>query len=379
MTIDLHPYKILIFYDIPELFVAKDSVNTNYLCLKTSENEVPSYVTVPLSERKLNLIQAGLIDLREAFRKSELGFWFMSNFIEKDRLVAEKTDWESVPEDLLPEEGFFFQKIEEEGSLILQESNEKYNTILHLSLTDTPGEESIKVESLADFIKSFQNLIKYTYKKEISQFKKSAREILDEPANYTLRAFASSPGSFKLHLESATRPNLFRENNIERALEKLDLLFIEYSNEDELVAVLKAFKGHSVTSLKRLFEIILRDSLQFDFKWTSQSDLRIRKHTINPIYATKVVELLKTKSDLSQEVKELIGYVHQADVDRGNWRIYNIEDEKEYSGTSEYVKLDGITLETIKYRFICEEYLEEYKISGKEEKKYKLISFDPID
>jgi hypothetical protein len=379
MNIELIPYKILIYYDIPELFVAKDNVSTNYLCLKTQDQNSPMYVTIPISDKKLNLIQAGLLELRDAFINSENGYWLLASFDEKELLFAEKIAWALIPEEFLPNAGFFFQKQEDYGSTILEESNAKYNTIVHLALTDQPGEQSVNVNTLADFIKIFQNLIKYTYKKEISQLKKNVREVLDQANNYTLRAFASTPGSFNIHLESTSHPNLFGENDIERALEKIDLMFFEYTSDQEIINTLRGFKGHSVSSLKRLLEIILRDSLHFEYKWISQKDTKIRKSSIKSVYASKIVDLLQSKNDLSQEIKEFIGYVHQADIDRGNWRIFNIDDEKEYSGISEHVKLDGITLETIKYRFICEEIIEEYKVSGKEETKYKLMSIETIN
>lgn len=104
----------------------------------------------------------------------------------------------------------------------------------------------------------------------------------------------------------------------------------------------------------------------------------IKKSSIRPSYAERVVALIKTKTDLSQEIKQFIGFVRQADVDKSDWRIHNIEDDKEYSGSSVNMTLEGITLETIKYKFVCEEIIEEYTISGKEEKRYNLISFEKI-
>ncbi len=378
MNIEIFPYKILIYYDIPELFIAQDKVLSKYLCLKTTDGKHLDYLTIPISEKKLNLLQSGQIDLRDAFMNSELGFWLIATCKDDDLFYAERKDWISIPDELLPDKGFSFPIQQDFESVIIQESSSRYNTILHVTLADEPGVESVKVETLADSIKAFQSLIKYTYKKEISHFKKNIRDTLDQSFNYTLRAFASTPGSFNIHLESAITPNLFGETNIERALEKIDQMIEGYKSEQDLIELLKEFKGHSVNSLRKLLEIILRDSVHFKYAWTTQRDLKIRKNEIRSVYATQVVELLKSKSDLAQEIKELIGYVHQADIDKGNWRIFNIEDEKDYSGSSEQIKLDGITLETIKYKFICEEIVEEFKISGKEEVKYKLISFEAL-
>jgi len=379
MELQLFPYKILIYYDLPELFLAKDNIETKYICLRTPDEVKPSYVSLPVSNKKLHDIQIGSIDLRNAFAKSEMGYWLISNFIDDAYLLSNRMDWSSLPNELLPEEGYFLEKPTDIDPVMIRESNEKYNTILHLSLSDRPGEESIQIDILSDFIKSFQNLIKYTYKKEISQFRKPIRETLDQPGNYLMRAFAASPGSFNLHLEATTTPNLFGENNIERALEKVDLMFNEYGTEEEVIDILRGFKGHSVNNFRKILELILRDNIHFEYKWVSQSNIKIKRKTINPIYAYKLIELLKTKNDLSQEIREFIGYVHQADVDKGNWRIVNIEDNKEYSGISELTKLEGITLETVKYKFTCEEVIEEYKVSGKEEIKYKLISFESTE
>ena len=59
------------------------------------------------------------------------------------------------------------------------------------------------------------------------------------------------------------------------------------------------------------------------------------------------------------------------------WRIINEEDDKEYNGESE-TELAGLIIETQRYKFVCEERLEEERGTGKEFSKLYLISLQTI-
>ena len=68
----------------------------------------------------------------------------------------------------------------------------------------------------------------------------------------------------------------------------------------------------------------------------------------------------------------------QIDVDKGTWRVYNLEDETEYSGESNPEFLQGLTVETVNYKLLCTETIEAMKVSEKEKVKYVLNSIEEM-
>ncbi|MBK9670904.1 MAG: hypothetical protein IPP56_16445 [Bacteroidetes bacterium] len=370
--------KILIYHDQPELFIAKDQVGAKYICLhiETGKDYV-EYIALPVSINKLNSLILGNLDLRDAFLTSEIGVWYQLAINANEEFIAKPFEFSSITEEYLPDAGFFFPTIESEEETIVKEAIEKENAIVHLSFVDEQNRHSMEVNILADFIKLFQGLVKNSFKKTIASILQ--RKELDRPNNYSLRAFATSPGSFNIHLESEANIDLFGNSNIEIALEKIDFITGEITSEDESLEKIRPLKGHTVSTYKKLLEKIIKHNIKFSYKWISPASNTIHKKTIDKIYAEKMYEILTSKSELSQEVRELIGYVKQADVEKGNWRILNIEDNKEYSGQAKSIRLDGITLETIMYKFKCEEIIEELKVNELEKVSFILLEFSPVE
>lgn len=138
--------------------------------------------------------------------------------------------------------------------------------------------------------------------------------------------------------------------------------------------VFQGIKGHSIKSYKKLISSIVLKNIDVTYEWFSLENNKPRKRTITKDYAKKVLEILNKKSELSKEIKEFTGYLLQADTEKGTWRINNLEDKKEYSGTSkiEIKLLSGVTLETQLYKLICEEIIEENNLNHNEKVKYKL-------
>ncbi len=107
----LIPDKILIYYDIPQLFTAIDQVGARYICLNVeSETEYATYIAVPVSVEKMNALVLGTIDLRKAFQVSETGIWYKVTFNENEEIITEPFDFDIVSEKYLPSAGFYFPR-----------------------------------------------------------------------------------------------------------------------------------------------------------------------------------------------------------------------------------------------------------------------------
>jgi copper homeostasis protein CutC len=124
---------------------------------------------------------------------------------------------------------------------------------------------------------------------------------------------------------------------------------------------------------------LIDENLTIKYKWFAPKLESVHHRILTTDYARKVYDLLNRSEELIEETKEFIGFVKQADVEKGNWRILNESDNKEYNGESAGKSLEGITLETVRYKILCQEIIEELTVSEKEKVKYVLKSIDKVE
>jgi hypothetical protein len=371
--------RILVYNDFPELFLAHDNSGLSYLCLLTSlETDDYEYNCVAVSNKRLYEFLNGKFDLREIYLQPELSEWWITKNTSEINFEISFSTSEGLEENKLPESDCFFTE-ELEDDLIRHEVVEQNNVIIHLSLSDEQNKNSIPVADLGDFSKLYQALVENAYKKTILKSDIEEKKTFIVPQNYMLEAFAASPGSFVLHLKSNSNKDLFGNSIIEEGLRRIDEIISNPDKEDELIEALKAIKGHTISNYQKLLEKVIFKNITFKYKWLSPSSPIIHTRTIDKDYAIRVKKILALKDELVEEIKEFIGLVKQADVERGSWRITNEEDENDYTGQSVGHLLDGITLETVRYKFTCEEIIESMKVTEKEKINYKLKSVEKLD
>jgi hypothetical protein len=380
MTNKLKVISTLIFYDVPHLFIARDVVGTTHLCLLVDDSgDNLRYLTIPVSPDRISKILNGVFDLRKAFEEPELRVWQIIEEFDDNFGYSIKADFQSVPEEYLPGEGFFLPIVDAEEHIIVTEALQKDNTIIHLSLADGSDTHSVQADVLGDFVKLFQSLVKNTFKKTISHLPKQDKKALDQEYNWALRAFAASPGSLNIHFEGTAQKELFGGSKIEKALEKIDELTSAFVDPEAYLDSLREVKGHTVTSYRRIVEKIIKENVKIKYKWYSPGEKTVHKREITRGFAEQVLVIINQKNDLSQEIKEFKGVIKSADVKNGNWRIFDDEEGKEYSGISTTGQLDGIVIETQKYRLICEEEITVSRVSDREEIVYKIISIEELE
>ena len=362
--------KILIMHDIPLLFTLKDYLAQSYLCLLTIENQNENeYIAIRNYENELDEFLEGELDLRKLFINHS-DKWYKI-IIGNNGVQISDLQVGMIPEEYLPEADYYW-----ESEPIIEEAKIREHLVINLKIEDEKERNSVDALVLSDILSTFQNYLKNSFKKLISE--SSQRTMLDNEENYTLNVFAFSKGSLKIHLESDSKSRLDASYPLEIALEKLDELIDDNLNDEILTEKMFQIKGHSINNYKKLLELIVDNKLSFRYKWVS-FDRKVHSRYINNEYAYKTSKLLEKKDELSREYKKFVGYVKQADVEKMNWRIFNIEDNKEYRGESPNVKLDGITLETVKYIFKCEEIIEESYVTHKEKKKYVLSEYNKTE
>lgn len=379
MSKNLTISQILVYYDYPEIFTALDDVGTNYMCLLTdTEQNSTSYVATAISVKRLSEFVNGKVDLRDIFESPEVREWYtFSSAIEP--IKAE--DWSSseLPQEFLPERGFFYQKALTDNEVILKEVIENRNAVIHLVISDEDDNYSIDAENLGDIVKLYQSIIENTYKKALLQRNIKDKKSFFIPQNYRLRAFAASQSSFNLHLYSVSQTDLFGNSMIELGLEKFDEITKDFDNDDTLIESLRTVKGHTISSLKKLVKKMIDKKLKIKHKWFAPNRDVVHFTVIDRKKAEKLYEILNLAEELAEETRVFIGYLVQVDVEKGTWRIYNLEDEREYNGEASGDILQGVTVETVNYKLTCLEIIEELKVTEKEKTKYILQQIEKVE
>lgn len=105
MRKQLHILQILVYYDIPEIFIATDEVGTKFLCLLVDvDNESILYISTAISANRLTEFINGRVDLREIFVSPETNLIYSFDKI-SENIEANLFDGEKLPEEYLPEVG----------------------------------------------------------------------------------------------------------------------------------------------------------------------------------------------------------------------------------------------------------------------------------
>lgn len=378
----IHHIETLIYYDGPELFLAADQIDTHYLCLLIERNEVDRFLCVPASKKRISEFYNGMVDLRDIYLSPETKELFSvetKDLTYKKLLLQPIAD---VSEAWLPETGLKFHREPISDETVVQESNDRKRAIIHLSLSppEARGETRIHAENLSQVLKIYQKLIKYCYKKTLKDVTNEERTLIDIPENYGVDVFAFSEGSFTLHLQSSEPADMIGYVHLAKALEKIDKITQAIDDPETTLEVLKQDGGHLVKAYRDMLEFIVKQDSPISYKWTMPELKKPISRNIFREYALPVYELLIKREDLGVEKKVLIGTVHKFDVDSGTWRLLSEEDNKSYNGNTDlsHVRLAGITAETQRYKFFCEERLTEETATGREIAILWLVNFEKL-
>jgi hypothetical protein len=124
---------------------------------------------------------------------------------------------------------------------------------------------------------------------------------------------------------------------------------------------------------------LLDYEIKLKHKWFAPNQEKVHLTIIDKAKAQKIYDILNLAEELTEETKIFIGYFVQVDVEKGTWRIYNIEDEKEYSGEANGDVLQGVTVKTINYKIMCQEIIEELKVAEKERANYIIQTIETVE
>ena len=106
MNNELRIDKILDYYDEPQLFIARDMFDAQYICLLYADDEKPKYTAVKISNTKLTDFLSGKVDLRQLFVSPEMKGEYYEVVGNDDHLSITPLECATLPEERLPDSDY---------------------------------------------------------------------------------------------------------------------------------------------------------------------------------------------------------------------------------------------------------------------------------
>lgn len=117
--------RIIEYVDVPQIFLARDIFDTQYICLLYEDNPICRYTAVRISSRQYELFIRKEHDLRTLFVNPERhGEYFDVEYIDNN-YVCSPYSGEHLPEDRLPEAGFYYDDTDTENITVQIPKKEK--------------------------------------------------------------------------------------------------------------------------------------------------------------------------------------------------------------------------------------------------------------
>lgn len=388
---ELRHRRTLLFYDIPQVFIAVDAIGTLYICALAEEAVGKTkYICIPSSETRVVKFEKGEIDLLSIIQFPELPdvFCAVLSFIdEQGALVFSAEPIAEIPESWLPAEGLVVHYRQSNEDEVLSEAKSQNRSIAYLSLEppESRKDNVIGIDNLVESLTAFQKFIEQAYRKALRELPdlRRANQQLIWREKYDLEAYGFLPGSFIVKLRSGEPADLLGKSDISVAFERIDRITAHTDQPEATMKELKNNKGRLASAFQQLLKFSSESNATIKYTWASPESNVSHKRTIEAKDARMLYKLMCEQSELSIEECTFIGVFTGANSVNGTWQL-KIEDGKSTSkvaGKTEKDKqhiLDGVTIETIVYRLQCYEKLEETTGTGRH--KYTLIlrSFEPL-
>ncbi|WP_332461641.1 DUF6575 domain-containing protein [Denitrificimonas caeni] len=369
------PTIILLYYDFPQVFIGKDSVDLRYVCMAVSENaEGPIYFCTPTSGNRIDKLCTAKIDLREVFSDPELSsFYECTASNDNNELMISPVEG-VCPKEYLPDEGLYFDGYDEVSSKALE-----LNSIVSyasLSVAESEDIPRIRTTKLSEFLIIYQNAIKHLTKLTAKEVNKT---VAKGETPYSTDVFGFSYGSFTIQMRSSYESDLLGDNALlAGAFEKLNKLLALTNDPDSAINYLQSLKGHTASSLIKLLEFMVDNSCPISHRWANPYMGGSHSASASLGHVSELVKLCRQRDDLFSEQVVLKGYFTIANSDANTWKI--IDDEGEHNSGAIHpessITMDGIIIRKQKYMLTCEERIEVVLGTSKEVKKLLLTSLE---
>lgn len=358
ITID----KVLIYYDLPQVFVGRDAVGSLYLCLfEESHEEYDEYLGIRISQYKLFGLLAGKVDLRSIFIQPEIQEYYVIRGFNEFELAESKI---VVDERDLPASGIFIHYDLDPNDIINKEVADLNRPVFHIGVVDEQSRPDVDVEVLGKILISFKGVYS------------NAMPKLGVTGSRSLRAFVDQAASFNLHIYADVQPDLFGASDIDRVFAHIDKM-LSFSDSKDYLECLRKVRGYSLSHYRNLIDTLITNKTTLKYKYkTAELDSTPVENYVDLTTLKSIQEMLQRHADLNRENIELKGHFTAVSADRLTWTFEVIDEEgknKKFSGkVDDKNMLDGVTLLSKKYKILCVALTKVTEVANKEKTEYLL-------
>jgi len=371
----------LFYYDGPQVFEARDAIGGHYVAMMVEpENSQDRYLVAGVEPERLRQFRAGLIDLRTLLTERSVEEWFLTvagNDL-GEPLELHPGQGRLTEGAFLPDAGFLLHDRPAE-EMALREARARNNLVFEFAVEppEAAEEHRIRVETLVGLLKHVQMMVKHAYGAALRDLALSMRRAIDRSNAHLMDVVTpAAAGSFRVVLEAAKTSDLLGQNELERALKRVDVLFEKAGNPEQAAEVVRANRGHLAGAYLRLLRFLIQHNTGLRYSWAGPTSSRSSNRSISEGEATPLVALLSEVSNLDSEPVNLLGTLEEVDVTRMTWRIATPDGK--YSGE---VKPGGPSLVGLTtgsaYKFDCVEEIQEMEGTGREQRTLYLIEHRP--
>lgn len=336
--------EVLEYYDVPQLFVAKDAVGTSYLCLFYDYDESGRMmcISVSISKERLNDFLTGHLDLRHIFTEPEM--FFYNVIIDGD--IIDAVLRENAPtESMLPDAGYFIDFSQRENSDMVSSTNEEGHTIIRLAFNYDTVNHTVPTDVLSNTINQFQSIIEKAYKR-VTRTKDVS------PSHLSVRA--SIAASFDVELITNESVDLFGGSKVADTLSMISPLF---GNDDTAAANCLAVFKNTQPNYQSLLKKLSEREFSFKCKWVNGLEVKkVEDFIISRERVKTLYNLASSLVSLEERSVHFDGYFFMANVRNGRWGLDIFQDNRrKYGLCLDVSKLNGVVLKDQLYHIVCKE------------------------
>lgn len=372
----------LCFYDGPQVFEAHDAIGGHYIAVMVDgAHGKDKYLVAGVEPERLRQFRMGLLDLRGLLVERTEDEWYLAEFGEGlNAPLVLQLQTQSLPAYAhLPDPGFVLHERPAIAETI-REARARNNLVMEVSVEppESAQEHRIHVVTLAGLLSHLQTMVKHAYGAALRELSLSTRREIDRSDAHLLDVVVpAAPGSFRVVLEAARKPDLLGQSELARALQRIDALFENAKDPQKTLTMVKSNRGHLAGSYLRTLRFLVQNRSGLRYSWAEPSSQQPSSQSVSETEAGPLVDLLSGVSNLGAETVSFVGALRKADVDTGAWRIETAEGD--YSGK---IKPGGPSLAGLKldsrYRFTCLEEIEETQAGAKEQRTLYLTEHEPV-
>ncbi len=358
ITID----KVLVYYDLPQVFVGRDVVGGLFLCLlEESQEEYDEYLGIRISQYKLFEFLAGKVDLRSIYTQPEIHQYYVIRGFNEYEVIESKS---VVEENDLPAQDFYIHYDLDPNEIINKEVTELNKPVFHIGVVDEQSRPDVDVEVLGRILISFKGLYSNVMPK------------LGVTGSRSLRAFVDQAASFNLHIYADVQPDLFGTSDVDKVFAYIDKM-LSFSDSNEYIECLRKVRGYSLSHYRNLIDTLItnKSTLKYKYKTAELESVPVENY-VNLTTLKNIQEMLQRNADLNRENIELIGHFTAVSADRLTWTFEVVDKEgnsKKFSGkVVDKDMLDGVTLLSKEYKILCVAQTKVTEVANKEKTEYML-------